>query len=222
MEVYRVTGESPVWQLHAYNYIRTDAFCFGQNIPVELEFRGDKGTEDFQGILVVDDHKPVSGLRIAYPKAGVAKIERVCTIREKQKAGYGRIMIEEAEKWIAEKGISHIVISSQDRAQGFYEKCGYVLNPDVSAHAYDAPRPDHKAEKPVRPAGFNPGFTCVLVEKFLDDAALAAGAERAAKEREAAGQGAEGAGSGAAEQAAEACTVAAEQATGAAGFGFAT
>lgn len=178
MDIYRVTGDSPQWQLHAYNYIRTDAFCVGQNIPVELEFHGDKGTEDFAGILVVDDHKPVSGLRIAYPKEGVAKIERVCTVREKQKGGYGRVMIEAAEQWIAEKGISHIVISSQDRAQGFYEKCGYVLNPDVSAHAYDAPRKE-EGERPKRPAGFNPGFTCVLVEKYLSEEELRAGAERA-------------------------------------------
>ena len=178
MEVYRVTGDSPAWQLHAYNYIRTDAFCVGQGIPVELEFNGDKGTEDFQGILVVEDHKPVSGLRIAYPKKDVAKIERVCTVREKQKGGYGRVMIEAAEQWIAEKGISHIVISSQDRAQGFYEKCGYVFNPEVSAHAYDAPRKKEEGEKPVRPAGFHPNFTCVLVEKYLDEAALKAGEER--------------------------------------------
>ena len=178
MEVYRVTGDSPAWQLHAYNYIRTDAFCVGQGIPVELEFNGDKGTEDFQGNLVVEDHKPVSGLRIAYPKKDVAKIERVCTVREKQKGGYGRVMIEAAEQWIAEKGISHIVISSQDRAQGFYEKCGYVYNPEVSAHAYDAPRKKEEGEKPVRPAGFHPNFTCVLVEKYLDEAALKAGEER--------------------------------------------
>lgn len=166
MEVYRVTAESPKWQLIAYNYIRTDAFCVGQGIPVEMEFNGDGKEEDFHGILVVDDHKPVAGLRIAYPKPGIGKIERVCTVREKQKGGYGRIMIEAAEQWIAEQGIDHIVISSQDRARGFYEKCGYVYNPDVDAHEYDAPRKEVK-EKKERPAGFHPNFTCVLVEKYL-------------------------------------------------------
>ena len=163
MEVYRVTKDSPAWQLHAYNYIRTDAFCFGQNIPVEMEFNGDDPIDNFHGILVVEDHKPVSGLRIAYPREGIAKIERVCTIREKQKGGYGRVMIAEAEKWIAEQGISHVVISSQDRAQGFYEKCGYVYNPDVSPNEYDVHKRPHKP----RPAGFKPDFVCVLVEKYL-------------------------------------------------------
>ena len=166
MEVYRVTKDSPAWQIIAYNFVRTDAFCFGQNIPVEMEFMGDGPEEEFNGILIVDDHKPVAGLRIAYPRADVGKIERVCTVRERQKTGYGRIMIEEAEKWIAEKGISHIVISSQDRAQGFYEKCGYIYNPDVSPNEYDT----HiipMEERPKRPDGFKPDFVCVLVEKYL-------------------------------------------------------
>lgn len=167
MEIYRVTAESPEWQRIAYNAIRVDAFCFGQHIPVEMEFSHDESPEKFRGILIVDDHVPVAGLRIAFPRKDVAKIERVCTIREKQKSGYGRIMIDAAEKWIAEDGFSHIVISSQDRARGFYEKCGYVYNPDVSAHAYDPPRPERPAEKPKVPAGFTPGFTCVLVEKKL-------------------------------------------------------
>ena len=167
MEIYRVTKDSPEWQFHAYNYIRTDAFCFGQGIPVETEFNGDGDRENFEGILIVEDHKPVSGLRISYPRADIGKIERVCTVREQQKGGYGRIMIAEAEKWIAEKGISHIVISSQDRAQGFYEKCGYRLNPNVSPSEYDThKRPQN--ERPQRPAGFKPDFVCVLVEKFLD------------------------------------------------------
>ena len=168
MDVYRVTGSSPAWQRLAYNHIRIDAFCVGQNIPVELEFRGDGTEEDFRGILVVEDHKPVAGLRIAFPRPDVAKIERVCTVREKQKGGYGRVMIEAAEKWIAEEGISHVVISSQDRAQGFYEKCGYTLNPDVSAHEYDAPKKETAQPKQVeRPVDFHPDFTCVLVEKYL-------------------------------------------------------
>ena len=166
MEIYRVTKDSPEWQFIAYNYIRVDAFCVGQNIPVEGEFNGDGSREDFNGVLIVEDHKPVAGLRIAYPRTDVAKIERVCTIRDKQKTGYGRIMIEEAEKWIAEKGISHIVISSQDRAQKFYENCGYVLNPDVSAHEYDTRKKPDKP-RPPRPAGFKPDFVCVLVEKYL-------------------------------------------------------
>ncbi len=181
MEIYRVTKDSPKWQFHAYNYVRTDAFCFGQNIPVETEFLGDGGEEDFHGVLIIEDHKPVAGLRIAFPRPGIGKIERVCTIREKQKSGYGRIMIEEAEKWIAEKGISHVVISAQDRAQGFYEKCGYVYNPNISPNEYDV-HAKNRPPRPKRPDGFKPDFVCVLVEKYLEVSEEAAAEALSAKE----------------------------------------
>lgn len=38
------------------------------------------------------------------------------------------MLIEAAEKWLKEYGVEHIVITSQDRAAGFYEKLGYKLN----------------------------------------------------------------------------------------------
>ena len=85
----------------------------------------------------MEDHKPVAGCRITFPKKKTGKIERVCVVREKQKSGYGRILIQEAENWLKEFGVKHIVISSQDRAAGFYEKLGYKLNPSVSPTEYE-------------------------------------------------------------------------------------
>ena len=166
MEIYRVTKDSPSWQKIGYNYVRIDAFCFGQNIPLETEFGHDASEEELNAILVVDDHKPIAGLRIAYPKPGVGKIERVCVIREKQKSGVGSVMIKAAEEWIAEHGISHIVISSQDRAAGFYQKNGYVLNEEVSPEEYEAHSRPHRESAEV--PDFKPDFVCVLVEKFLN------------------------------------------------------
>ena len=37
-EIYRVEKGSEEWKYKAYDYVRTDAFCLGQNIPIELEF----------------------------------------------------------------------------------------------------------------------------------------------------------------------------------------
>lgn len=167
MEIYRVTKDSPAWQQKAYDYVRTDAFCFGQNIPIEGEFAGDGPLEELNAVIVVDDHKPIAGCRIAYPKEGIGKIERVCVIREKQKSGIGSVMIAEAENWIAEQGIRHIVISSQDRAAGFYEKAGYVLNPDVPPSVYDAHPHKETSQATPKKTGFKADFTCVLVEKYL-------------------------------------------------------
>ena len=164
-EIYRVEKGSEEWKYKAYDYVRTDAFCFGQNIPIELEFGHDESKDDLQAILLVEDHKPVAGCRIAFPAEKTGKIERVCVVREKQKSGYGRVLIEAAEKWLKEYGVDHIVITSQDRAAGFYEKLGYKLNPDVDLSVYDhhAPKKDEEPKKPKK----NLGFTCVLVEKYV-------------------------------------------------------
>lgn len=162
MEIYRVTKDSPSWQRIAYDYVRTDAFCFGQNIPVENEFLHDGPPEELNALVIVQDHKPIAGLRITYPKPEVGKIERVCVIREKQKSGVGSVLLRAAEEWIKERNISHIVISSQDRALGFYQKNGYVLNEAVLPDVYEV-RPHKKHPH----NGFKPDFYCVLVEKYL-------------------------------------------------------
>ena len=57
---------------------------------------------------VTEDHKPVAGCRVTYPEDGIGKIGRVCVTRAFQKSGAGSVLIKEAEKWIAETGITHI------------------------------------------------------------------------------------------------------------------
>ena len=114
VEIYRIEKGAETWKYKAYDYVRTDAFCVGQSIPIELEFSHDEKEEDLQAVILIEDHKPVAGCRIAFPDEKTGKIERVCVVREKQKGGYGRILIQEAENWLKEYGVNHIVISSQD------------------------------------------------------------------------------------------------------------
>ena len=126
-EIYRVEKGSEEWKYKAYDYVRTDAFCCGQNIPIELEFGQDESKDDLQAILLTEDHKPVAGCRIAFPAEKTGKIERVCVV-------------------------DHIVITSQDRAAGFYEKLGYKLNPDADLSVYDhhVPKKDEEPKKPKK------------------------------------------------------------------------
>lgn len=172
MEIYRVTEESPEWQKKAYDYVRMDAFVLGQNIPVEMEYGHDDPDEEYNAVIIVEDHKPAAGCRLQFPyRDGKihGKIGRVCVTREKQKSGYGRILLSEAEKWILEKGINHIVINSQDRAEGFYLKNGYVENLNLDPGYYEKFEgefvPKTPEEKKIQKERI--GFTCVLVEKDL-------------------------------------------------------
>ena len=46
MEAFRVTKDSPKWLFEAYDYARTDAFVFGQNIPITAEYSHDEPVDD--------------------------------------------------------------------------------------------------------------------------------------------------------------------------------
>lgn len=166
MDIYRVTKDSPEWQRKAYDYVRIDAFSFGQNIPVETEFNHDDPNEEYRAVIFVEDHKPVAGLRITYLDKNTARIGRVCVVREKQKSGYGKILIAEAEKWIKEDGASHIFITSQDRAAKFYEKCGYTLNPNINPDSFDSHKSQVSPEERERKRK-ELGFVCVTMERDL-------------------------------------------------------
>ena len=170
MEAYRVTKDSDAYLFKAYDYARIDAFTYGQGIPIDREFgHEDPVDEKYLAVVLLDDHKPVAGCRVTFPEEGIGKIGRVCVTRAYQRSGAGTLLIREAEKWITEKGIKHIVINSQDRAQGFYEKLGYVLNPKVNPGVYE----NHfEGDREAGKHGYVPkkgpmGFACVLVEKFL-------------------------------------------------------
>lgn len=86
VEIYRIEKGAETWKYKAYDYVRTDAFCVGQSIPIELEFSHDEKEEDLQAVILIEDHKPVAGCRIAFPDEKTGKIERVCVVRGKQKA----------------------------------------------------------------------------------------------------------------------------------------
>lgn len=174
MEIYRIHkgGADAPWLYKAYDYVRTDAFVWGQSIPVETEFSHDEPIEELEAIVITEEHKPIAGCRITYPTADIGKIGRVCVVREKQRSGIGHILIDEAEKWIAENGFTHVVINSQDRAAAFYERCGYVLVPGVDPDIYENHRrrsPENEQEAAER-AAHRPklGFSCVLMEKYLE------------------------------------------------------
>lgn len=172
-QAYRVTKDSPNWMHKAYNYVRTDAFVFGQDIPINIEYSTEDDPDE-EALILVEDGKPIAGCRISVPIKDYGRIARVCVIRAKQRSGVGHILIAEAEKWLQEEyGVKHIFIVSQDRAEGFYERCGYKLiegaDPDDYEHPNDTP--EEKAARKKRAEEethhIDLGFSCVVVDKYL-------------------------------------------------------
>jgi predicted GNAT family N-acyltransferase len=59
-----------------------------------------------------------------------AKIRQMAVRPEHQGKGCGRRMIEELERYLIAKGISHISMHARMSAEGFYEKLGYLRTGD--------------------------------------------------------------------------------------------
>ncbi|MBY0011851.1 GNAT family N-acetyltransferase [Paenibacillus typhae] len=133
--IYRVDA---VWQLAGVYEVRNKTFVQGQGIPRHLEFDETYGAQ-YHYLLLEENETAVATARINLTHAEYAKIERVGVIPEYQQKGYGRLLIEAAESWISELGIRKIVITSQQRALGFYESLGYTARPDVELKATSIP-----------------------------------------------------------------------------------
>ena len=61
MDLYRVTKESPAWLHKAYDYVRVDAFVFGQNIPINVEYSFPETIdEEYKAVVLIDEGKQIS------------------------------------------------------------------------------------------------------------------------------------------------------------------
>lgn len=124
MEAVRVKD---LWQRAGVYYVRTQAMVKGFQIPLSSEF--DEGdTPDTKYILILEGFYPVAACRLHVTEEETAKIERVSVLEENRKKGIGRFMIQAAEEWLKELGISKVIITSRDEAVGFYEALGYTAD----------------------------------------------------------------------------------------------
>ena len=62
VEIYRIEKGAETWKYKAYDYVRTDAFCVGQSIPIELEFSHDEKEEDLQAVILIEDDRLAEAL----------------------------------------------------------------------------------------------------------------------------------------------------------------
>ncbi len=123
--VMKAVRVNELWQLAGVHYVRTETMVKGFRIPLYEEF-DERDSERSLYVLVLDDIDPIAACRIRFPEGeGAAKIERVSVLKEYRKMGVGRLLIEEAERWIRESGYKKVCITSRDEAVGFYEALGY-------------------------------------------------------------------------------------------------
>jgi GNAT superfamily N-acetyltransferase len=120
-------------QWSAYHAIRRkvlfeDRGLFGKYDPNHADDRKERN----HPVILTCDGVPVAAMRIdLVPERGFAIIRTVAVTTEKQRQGYGRIMLSLAEEYALQNGCTVAVVFSANDAIGFYAKYGY------EPHAWD-------------------------------------------------------------------------------------
>ena len=113
--------------------LRKQVFIIEQGCPIEEEFDefddiNRVGKESFH-FNVYKDNICVSTSRILINKMldkQSAKIQRVCVLKDYRGSGIGLFMMSHLHRFLINKNISNITLSSQHHAIEFYKKLGYT------------------------------------------------------------------------------------------------
>lgn len=122
-------------EIKAYESLCHDALKIRITVFVDEQgFRDEFDDIDEKALHLVmyDDNKPVATCRCFYEDSPECwHIGRVAVLKEYRGKGLGKEVMCEAERRIKLKGGKVCELSSQCRAQGFYESCGYVAEGEI-------------------------------------------------------------------------------------------
>ena len=121
-EVIRAEAE---WQRAGAYSVRIQGMNRQHHLSLREEFDEHDG-EGTRYIVLLDDGYPVATCRFYGIGPGSVMLGRVVVLPEYRGRKLGNLLIEEAERWIAELGFREVVIESRVVAVGFYEKLGYT------------------------------------------------------------------------------------------------
>ena len=122
IEVLRAESE---WQRAGAYSVRIQGMNRQHHIPLREEFDEHDG-DGTRYIVLLDDGYPVATCRFYELGVESMVLGRVVVLPEYRGSGLGRMVVEEAERWIAELGYREVVIDSRLVAVPFYEKLGYA------------------------------------------------------------------------------------------------
>lgn len=120
VEILQVAGGSRLEQAFL---IRRRVFVEEQKVPAEFEFDGKDATA--LHLLASADGRSLGTLRIRFPEALGAKIERVAVLSEARGLGVGRRLILRALDLAREAGAAEARLHAQVQARHFYERLGF-------------------------------------------------------------------------------------------------
>ncbi len=102
--------------------IRKDVFVIEQRVPISLEIEDEAMCVHF---VLYEDETSVATVRLFPKDKDTYKIQRMAVLISARKKGYGKLLIEAAENYAKEMGITQIMLGAQTQALAFYKSLGY-------------------------------------------------------------------------------------------------
>lgn len=125
--------------------IRREVFVEEHNVPENIELdEFDTLEAGCMHFLALYDNKPFGTLRANLTIKDTVKIQRFCLLPECRKSGFGKQLLEFAEKVLLNQGYSYFFLEAKFSVYPFYEKCGYKKVSDIF---YEVGVPHVKMEK---------------------------------------------------------------------------
>lgn len=124
--------------------VRTKVFIEEQGVPQHLEL--DEFDQTAAHFIVTEDDQTIAAARVREISPGVAKVERVCVLKEHRGRRLGVLIMEHVEKYAIETGWNKLKLNAQSYAVPFYEKLGYIV---TSPEFLDAYIPHRAMEKDI-------------------------------------------------------------------------
>ncbi len=125
--------------------IRREVFVEEHNVPENIELdEFDTLEAGCMHFLALYNNKPVGTLRANLTIKDTVKIQRFCLLPEYRKSGFGKQLLEFAEKVLLKQGYKYFFLEAKFSVHHFYEKCGYTRVSDVF---YEVDVPHVKMEK---------------------------------------------------------------------------
>ncbi len=124
MSDLKVLRASEEWQRAGAYSVRIQGMNRQHHISLRDEF-DEYDKDGTKYIVLLDDEYPVATCRFYELNFGSVLLGRVVVLPEYRGKQLGRMVINEAEKWIKELGYKEIFVDSRVTAVGFYEKSGF-------------------------------------------------------------------------------------------------
>jgi predicted GNAT family N-acyltransferase len=119
------------YELDRCLFIRKSVFVNEQGVPLDQEYdEWDNANTVIPHIIVYDGETPVATSRLRVVE-GVAKLERICVMKDYRKYGVGKMLVDYMEQLAREQGLTQAKLNGQTQAASFYERLGYVQSSEV-------------------------------------------------------------------------------------------